>query len=55
MKRLLTINADINAVAANYYKWTVLQVTVEQENLKILKRLLTANANVNAAAADYYS
>ena len=54
IRKLLTINVDVNVVAAADDDRTTLQTIAEEEHLEMMKRLLTTNVDVNVAAATDY-
>jgi len=55
MKKLLTINIDVNIITADYDDQTTLQIIADEEHLKMTKKLLMTNININiiAVADDY--
>ena len=54
VKRLLTVNINVNNNSCDYNDKTVLQAAIEEEYLKIIKRLLVIKANINTTAASNY-
>ena len=51
IKRLLTVNTNVNAAVTVNNNWIILQVAAKREHFKIMKRLLIINTNVNTITA----